>query len=83
MSLLVAAIALSGCNASTTFGGLKPGETLTQGYVIDQQPIDLVPVGSSREQVLLALGTPVDDRDLRQRGVLLHLADAPPRRSPS
>src|SRR5262245_58617720 len=37
---------------------LSTSETLTQGYVIDQQQIDLVPVGSSREQVLLALGSP-------------------------
>ena len=37
---------------------LSTSETLTQGYVIDQQQIDQVPVGSSREQVLLALGTP-------------------------
>ena len=58
VSLLVAAVAVSGCNTSKTFAGLKPGETLTQGYVIDQQSIDLVPVGSSREQVLLALGSP-------------------------
>ena len=49
--------ALAGCN-STKDLGLAPGETLTQGYVIDQQQIDLVPVGSSREQVLLALGSP-------------------------
>ena len=58
LSLLAAAVALSGCNTSKTFAGLKPGETLTQGYVIDQESIDLVPVGSSREQVLLALGSP-------------------------
>ena len=58
VSLLVAAIALSGCNTSKTFSGLTPGETLTQGYVVDQESIDLVPIGSSREQVLLALGTP-------------------------
>jgi outer membrane protein assembly factor BamE (lipoprotein component of BamABCDE complex) len=58
LSLIVAAAAISGCNSSKTFAGLKPGETLTQGYVIDQQAIDLVPVGSSREQVLLALGSP-------------------------
>ena len=57
-SLLIAAAVLGGCNTSKTFAGLKPGETLTQGYVIDQQSIDLVPVGSSREQVLLALGSP-------------------------
>lgn len=53
-----AVFGLAGCNASKTFGDLNPGETLTQGYVADQESIDLVPVGSSREQVLLALGTP-------------------------
>lgn len=56
--LTAAALALSACNASKTFGDLTPGETLTQGYVIDQQQIDLVPVGSSREQAILALGSP-------------------------
>ncbi len=56
--LLGALATLSACNASKTFGDLTPGETLTQGYVIDQQQIDLVPVGSSREQVILALGSP-------------------------
>jgi outer membrane protein assembly factor BamE (lipoprotein component of BamABCDE complex) len=58
LSLMVAAAMVAGCNTSKTFAGLKPGETLTQGYVIDQQSLDLVPVGSSREQVLLALGSP-------------------------
>ncbi len=51
-----AAIALSGCGgALSTING---HETVTKGYVIDQQMLDQVPVGSSREQVLLALGTP-------------------------
>src|SRR5690606_8549722 len=58
ISLLAVSAALSGCNTSKTFAGLKPGETITQGYVIDQEAMDLVPVGSSREQVVLALGTP-------------------------
>ncbi len=58
ITMVVAAVALSGCNASKTFAGLKPGETLTQGYVIDPESVELVPVGSSREQVLLALGSP-------------------------
>ena len=52
---LAAAMAVSGCNAGST---LSPSETLTQGYVIDPQAIELVPPGSSREQVLLALGSP-------------------------
>ncbi|MDZ5696891.1 MULTISPECIES: outer membrane protein assembly factor BamE [Phyllobacteriaceae] len=54
-ALGAAAIALSGCNAAST---LNPRQTLTQGYVIDEQALELVPEGSSREQVLLALGTP-------------------------
>ena len=49
------AVALAGCNRPDA---RLTSETLTQGYVIDQQQIDQVPVGSSREQVLLALGTP-------------------------
>jgi len=52
--LIGAGIGVSGCSTAS----LNPGETLTQGYVIDEQSIELVPVGSSREQVLLALGTP-------------------------
>jgi len=54
----IALVGLSACNSGSTLGSFSPGETLTQGYVIDQQQIDLVPVGSSREQVLLALGSP-------------------------
>jgi outer membrane protein assembly factor BamE (lipoprotein component of BamABCDE complex) len=45
----------AGCNAAE---GLSPSQTITKGYVIDQDSLDLVPVGSSREQVLLTLGTP-------------------------
>jgi len=62
MTALACAIAgaslLAGCNTSKTFGDLTPGETITQGYVIDQAAIDSVPVGSSREQVILSLGSP-------------------------
>ena len=54
-AVALAAVVLAGCNASQT---LNPRETYTQGYIIDQQTLDQVPVGSSREQVLLALGTP-------------------------
>jgi outer membrane protein assembly factor BamE (lipoprotein component of BamABCDE complex) len=49
-----AGLALAGCNTEA----LNPKQTLTQGYVVDEQALELVPVGSSREQVLLALGTP-------------------------
>lgn len=54
-AVTLAAVLLAGCNASQT---LNPRETYTQGYIIDQQTLDQVPVGSSREQVILALGTP-------------------------
>jgi outer membrane protein assembly factor BamE (lipoprotein component of BamABCDE complex) len=57
-SMLAVAALLSGCNSTKMFGDVNPSETLNQGYVVDQQSLDLVPVGSSREQVLLALGTP-------------------------
>lgn len=49
-----AALILPGCNAAS----LNPSQTLTQGYVVDEEALELVPEGSSREQVLLALGTP-------------------------
>jgi outer membrane protein assembly factor BamE (lipoprotein component of BamABCDE complex) len=49
VALCVSTAALAGC--STT-------EVLQQGYVVDQDALALTPVGSSREQVLLSLGTP-------------------------
>lgn len=57
-SALAVTAVLSGCNSSKMFGDLNPSETFNQGYIVDQQALDSVPVGSSREQVLLALGTP-------------------------
>src|SRR5215475_5557254 len=53
---VVSSIAVSGCTASSM--NLGTSETLHQGYVIDEQQLELVPVGSSREQVILALGSP-------------------------
>ena len=56
VALSVAAAALvAGCSPTST---LNPRQVYTQGYVADPRAIELVPVGSSREQVLLALGTP-------------------------
>ncbi|MGO4438461.1 outer membrane protein assembly factor BamE [Rhizobium sp. RAF56] len=49
IALVIASAALSSCQTS---------EIMNNGYVFDQQSLDLVPVGSSREQVLLSLGTP-------------------------
>lgn len=48
-------LAVSGCS---TAGVLSPTETFKQGYVVDEDTLALVPPGSSREQVLLSLGTP-------------------------
>lgn len=49
VTLVLAGGVLSGC---------KTGEVLHGGYVVDKQSLDLIPVGSSREQVLLTMGTP-------------------------
>jgi outer membrane protein assembly factor BamE (lipoprotein component of BamABCDE complex) len=52
-------IALSVLSGCTGVGDtLKPRQNFTNGYVVDQQALDQVPVGSSREQVLLSLGSP-------------------------
>ena len=56
--LLAAALSTAALVAGCNTASIAPGETLTQGYVIDEESIQLVPVGSSREQVLLALGSP-------------------------
>ncbi|QKV18335.1 outer membrane protein assembly factor BamE [Oricola thermophila] len=53
--LAAGAVALGGCSST---GVLSPAEVYKQGYVIDEQTLALVPPGSSREQVLLTLGTP-------------------------
>lgn len=51
---LILAAGIAGCNTAD----LNPTETLTQGYVLDQKALEFVPVGSSREQVILSLGSP-------------------------
>lgn len=56
------AIALS----SGVVSGCMSGEVLTQGYVVDDQTLELVPPGSSQEQVLLSLGTPTTKGDYGQ-----------------
>jgi len=54
-AVAIVAAGLAGCK---TDDALSPTETLHEGYVIDPQALAFVPVGSSREQVLLTLGTP-------------------------
>jgi outer membrane protein assembly factor BamE (lipoprotein component of BamABCDE complex) len=44
--------------ACATGGGDGLGETTSHGHVLSENALQQVPVGSSREQVLLALGTP-------------------------
>ena len=50
IAVTLSTTALAGCQG--------PSEVLYQGYVVDQETLALAPVGSSREQVLLSLGTP-------------------------
>ncbi|CDZ62851.1 outer membrane protein assembly factor BamE [Neorhizobium galegae] len=52
MAMVVASIAVSGCTS------MQIGDTMYNGYVVDQKSLELIPVGSSREQVLLTMGTP-------------------------
>ena len=54
--LSTGAVALAGCNTSSV---LSAKETFKQGFVIDEETLALVPPGSSRDQVLLSLGTPM------------------------
>ena len=48
-------------------------ETYQRGYIVPEGALEQIPIGSSQEQVLIVLGTPVDGRDRERRGVLLHL----------
>ncbi|HEX2147911.1 MAG TPA: outer membrane protein assembly factor BamE [Pseudorhizobium sp.] len=49
---IIASVAVSGCTS------LDIGQTMYNGYVLDEESLALIPVGSSREQVLLTMGTP-------------------------
>lgn len=44
--------------AMLVLGGCNPTQVLVHGAVISQDQIDLIPAGSSRDQVLLAMGSP-------------------------
>jgi outer membrane protein assembly factor BamE (lipoprotein component of BamABCDE complex) len=52
---LVSALAVL---AVISAGGCNSAQVMTHGSVITQDQIDLVPIGSSRDQVLLAMGSP-------------------------
>ncbi len=49
---IIASVAVTGCTS------MEIGQTLYNGYVLDEESLALIPVGSSREQVLLTMGTP-------------------------
>ncbi len=54
LAALALAISLSGCIS----------QTLSRGYVVSDLALEQVPVGASREQVLIALGTPSTTAEL-------------------
>ncbi|MGV3552459.1 outer membrane protein assembly factor BamE [Rhizobium sp.] len=51
-AVLAATVSLSSCQMA------QMGDTIQNGYVVDEQTLALAPVGSSREQVMLSLGSP-------------------------
>lgn len=56
-----ALVGLAGCASSVDgpLGGLQGfNETTEHGYIVSPMALEQVPVGSSRDQVLVALGTP-------------------------
>lgn len=71
VGLLVVSGGLAGCN---TTEALTPSETIQQGYVIDEQALAATPVGSSREQVLLSLGTPSTINNLDGNEVFYYIS---------
>lgn len=56
LAVAIGGLLLTGCGSVSST--LDARETFTHGFVIDEEALELVPVGSSREQVLLALGSP-------------------------
>ena len=52
IAVVVMSVAVAGCNS------MNISETMYNGYVIDEESLALIPEGSSREQVLLTMGTP-------------------------
>ncbi len=56
--LQVPAAILVAMLVTTPLVACSPTQVITHGAVITQDQIDLIPVGSSKDQVLLALGSP-------------------------
>ena len=57
---LTAAFGLAGCAATGGGGGMFSGisQTTQHGYVVSPMALEQIPPGSSKEQVLIALGSP-------------------------
>jgi outer membrane protein assembly factor BamE (lipoprotein component of BamABCDE complex) len=62
-ALGIALAAMAGCqtsNSGAPKGGMLSGmsETTQHGYVVSPEALEQIPVGSSKDQVLIALGSP-------------------------
>ncbi|WP_455474773.1 outer membrane protein assembly factor BamE [Bartonella sp. B30(2025)] len=53
--LIVSMATVSGCNLIHSSGS---SQIYREGYILDKNALDSIPVGSSKEQVILTLGTP-------------------------
>jgi outer membrane protein assembly factor BamE (lipoprotein component of BamABCDE complex) len=60
--LTIALAATAGCQSSNSGGGKNMfsgmSETMQHGYVVSPEALEQIPVGSSKDQVLIALGSP-------------------------
>lgn len=71
VALVTSALLLSACQNFKIDG---PSDVIQQGYVIDQAALDATPVGSSREQVILSLGTPSTINTLEGNEVFYYIS---------
>lgn len=55
---LLSSVALAACSSSVDLPTSGLTTTYNRGYVLDENALQQVPIGSSQEQVLLVLGTP-------------------------
>jgi outer membrane protein assembly factor BamE (lipoprotein component of BamABCDE complex) len=69
--LLIATSTLGGCRSTDI---LPASETIQQGYIIDEQALAATPIGSSREQVLLSLGSPSTINNLEGSEVFYYIS---------
>ncbi|WP_336276994.1 outer membrane protein assembly factor BamE [Bartonella sp. CB178] len=53
--LVTSMAAISGCGIINSSGS---SQIYREGYILDNNALDFIPVGSSQEQVILTLGTP-------------------------